>query len=53
MRCGIAVKPKTKVSSVFAIVDSGVVDMILIMTVEPGFGGQSFMEDCVDKVKTP
>jgi ribulose-phosphate 3-epimerase len=27
------------------------VDLVLVMTVEPGFGGQSFMENCLDKVR--
>lgn len=50
MRAGIAIKPKTKVDVVFPYLDK--VDMILIMTVEPGFGCQSFMYDMMDKVKT-
>jgi len=51
MRAGIALKPKTPVS---LAIKSGAVeeaDMVLIMTVEPGFGGQSFMEDMMPKVK--
>jgi ribulose-phosphate 3-epimerase len=51
MRCGIAVKPKTSVETVFQHIDNDHVDMILIMTVEPGFGGQSFMGDMMEKVR--
>ncbi|KAJ1532774.1 hypothetical protein HK096_006196 [Nowakowskiella sp. JEL0078] len=49
MKAGVAIKPKTPAESVFAI--AHLVDLILVMTVEPGFGGQSFMEDCLPKVK--
>ena len=49
MKCGISIKPKTPADVVFPFLDK--VDMILVMTVEPGFGGQSFMYDMMDKVK--
>ncbi|KAI9205784.1 Ribulose-phosphate 3-epimerase-like protein [Polychytrium aggregatum] len=49
MKVGIAVKPKTAIESVFDYAND--VDMILIMTVEPGFGGQAFMNDCLPKVR--
>ena len=52
MRVGVGLKPGTKVDTVMEWVDQGVVDMVLVMTVEPGFGGQKFMADMMPKVKT-
>lgn len=49
MKVGMAIKPKTPVESVLPYADT--LDMILIMTVEPGFGGQSFMADQMPKVR--
>lgn len=45
---GLVIKPNTPAESVFPYLDK--VYMILIMTVEPGFGGQSFMADMLPKV---
>lgn len=45
---GLVVKPNTKVEEVFPYLED--VDIILVMTVEPGFGGQSFMEEHLSKV---
>ena len=47
--CGIAISPKSSVEAVLPYVSMA--DMILVMTVEPGFGGQSFMPECLDKVR--
>lgn len=49
MKIGIGIKPNTAVESVLPFVE--LVDMVLIMTVEPGFGGQKFMADMMPKVK--
>ncbi|UUT35409.1 ribulose-phosphate 3-epimerase [Microbacterium elymi] len=48
-RAGLAVKPMTPVESLFDILDD--VDQILVMTVEPGFGGQSFMPETMPKLR--
>ena len=48
-KAGISIKPNTSTDVLKDIV--GKVDMVLIMTVEPGFGGQKLIQHCVDKVK--
>ncbi|MBR4223372.1 MAG: ribulose-phosphate 3-epimerase [Oscillospiraceae bacterium] len=48
-KCGIALKPGTPAEAVFPYADK--VDMILVMTVEPGFGGQGFIEEMTDKIR--
>lgn len=48
MKPGITLRPKTKLDDIKPYL--ALVDLILIMTVEPGFGGQSFMHDQLEKV---
>ena len=48
-KVGISIKPKTPASEILPYLD--LIDMVLVMTVEPGFGGQSFMHDMMQKVE--
>ncbi|MFK3679140.1 ribulose-phosphate 3-epimerase [Microbacterium sp. NPDC090218] len=48
-RAGVAVKPATPVDSLYEVLDE--FDQILVMTVEPGFGGQSFMPETMPKLQ--
>lgn len=49
-RAGIALKPGTPPDRVLAHLDS--YDQVLVMTVEPGFGGQGFLDEMLDKIRT-
>ncbi len=49
-RAGVVLKPKTPAEAALPFLDQCA--MVLVMTVEPGFGGQSFMEDMLEKVRT-
>ena len=49
VNAGLVIKPKTEAQAVFPYLEQ--LDMVLVMTVEPGFGGQSFMADMLPKVK--
>ena len=49
VQAGVVIKPKTDVKIIESLLKE--VDMVLVMTVEPGFGGQSFMKDMMPKVE--
>lgn len=48
-KAGLSVKPKTDIEEVYPYLDK--LEMVLVMTVEPGFGGQSFMADMMPKIE--
>ena len=49
VRAAVVIKPKTPVSDILPLLP--LCDMVLIMTVEPGFGGQGFIPECMDKIR--
>ena len=50
IKAGMSIKPKTSPDEILKYLE--ILDLLLVMTVEPGFGGQSFMEDCAEKIPT-
>lgn len=48
-KAGITLNPGTPIEAIVPVLD--MVDLVLVMTVNPGFGGQQFIESCVDKIK--
>ena len=49
IKCGLAIKPKTSINVLKEYLD--IIDYILIMSVEPGFGGQSFIQETLKKME--
>ena len=49
VKAGLAVKPGTDISVVMPYLDE--LDMVLVMTVEPGYGGQGFIPETLDKIR--
>ena len=49
VKTGLSIKPKTSPDEVLEYLPE--LDLLLVMTVEPGFGGQKFMDDCAEKIK--
>ena len=49
IKAGMSIKPKTQPENILEFLQD--LDLVLVMTVEPGFGGQEFMPDCAEKIK--
>lgn len=49
VKVGVSIKPATPVADITYILKE--VDMVLIMTVQPGFGGQKYIEECTEKIE--
>lgn len=48
VKAGLSIKPKTSPEVILPYLND--LDLVLVMTVEPGFGGQKFMQDCAEKI---
>ena len=51
VRTGIAISPNTPAEVLYPLIEKGLCDMVLVMTVEPGFGGQKMIPSTLDKVR--
>ena len=51
VKVGISLKPNTSVETIFDLLINHNIDLVLIMSVEPGFGGQEFIPSSLDKIK--
>ncbi len=49
-KAGLAIKPNTNINELYQYLDD--IDKVIVMSVEPGFGGQSFMPSAIDMIKT-
>lgn len=49
VKAGLSIKPKTQPEEILEFLPD--LNLVLVMTVEPGFGGQKFMADCAEKIK--
>ncbi|MEJ7271910.1 ribulose-phosphate 3-epimerase, partial [Staphylococcus epidermidis] len=48
-KAGVVINPGTPVESILPVLS--IVDYVLVMTVNPGFGGQSFIDQCINKIE--
>lgn len=48
-RAGVSVKPATPINDISHLLED--VELVLVMTVQPGFGGQKYMEECTEKIQ--
>ncbi|MCI6005558.1 MAG: ribulose-phosphate 3-epimerase [Blautia sp.] len=49
VKAGISIKPATPVNDISHLLED--VDLVLVMTVQPGFGGQKYLDDCTEKIQ--
>ena len=49
VKVGVSIKPATPVNDISHMLED--VDMVLVMTVQPGFGGQKYLEECTEKIQ--
>lgn len=50
VKAGVSIKPKTKIETIKPLLAE--IDLVLVMSVEPGFGGQSFIPESIERIQT-
>jgi len=50
LSCGVSINPETPISAIYPLLDTGLVDLVDILAVEPGFGGQNFNPLALQKI---
>ena len=51
MRCGVSINPKSDLQAIYPLLETGLIDMVDVLAVEPGFGGQKFQEKALRKIE--
>ena len=51
MECGISINPSTQVEDIYPLLESGLIKVVDILAVKPGFGGQSFQNSALEKIR--
>ena len=51
MECGISINPSTSVEEIYPLLESGLIAVVDVLAVEPGFGGQRFQESAIEKIQ--
>ena len=51
MRCGVSISPSTPVADIVPLLESGLIDTVDVLAVEPGFGGQPFQRSALEKLR--
>ena len=52
MQCGVSINPETEIAAIYPLLQTGLVDLVDVLAVNPGFGGQSFQSKTLEKIKT-
>jgi ribulokinase/ribulose-phosphate 3-epimerase len=51
MKCGISINPSTKVEEIYPLLEIGLITIVDVLSVEPGFGGQCFQDVAIEKIE--
>lgn len=52
MQCGVSINPETEAEAIYSLLQTGSIDLVDVLAVEPGFGGQEFQSKTLEKIET-